>query len=529
MAQHGESNESKPAPPSWSSIPHKFQLSVVCSVRTVDFIQQAALQAYMFYQLKSFSPDADDSRISFEAGVLQGVFTAAQIFTGILWGRAMDSPSLGRKGVILISLMGQALSCVAVGFSRSFISAVIWRLLGGAVNATVPGARTVLSESTEKKYHSRTFLLLPLAWNMANILGPIFGGLASDPVSSYPGLFGPNSTFGGDDGVVWLSKFPYAAPNLFCALILLADALLVWMGMRETLQALQNTRDRGIELAENISYHVRKLVFGRFGYSQIGRQGEESGPDTADDEDLASSTPLTPITPKAPEELIAHSTPPFFEALTRNVVLLLVTVAILDFQMGGFTTLWTTFLSTARRTEAESKAISLPFRFTGGLGFSLPMIGISMSLLGLAGIAVQLTLYPRVNARFGLLKSTSWALLLFPIPYAIAPYLSLLVSAPFLLWMLLFVVAVLQIAARTFAVPGIVLLTNNASPSPAMLGTIHGMGAATSSAFRTIGPIVAGRWFGQGLERGIVGWAWWWLSLVSLFGFVPSLWAKDGK
>lgn len=528
MAQDGESNGPGSASPSWSSIPHKFQLFIVFSVRNVDFFQQAALQAFMFYQLKSFSPDADDSRISFEAGVLQGVFTAAQIFTGIFWGRVMDSPRFGRKGVLLISLVGQALSCIAVAFSRSFITAVIWRLLGGAVNATVPGARTALSESTEKKYHPRTFLLLPLAWNVANILGPIFGGLLSDPVRSYPGLFGPNSTFGGDQGVIWLSKFPYAVPNLFCALTLVADALLVWMGLRETLQARKYARDRGLELAENIGYYVRKLIFSRFGYSQIDHD-EQSGPDTADDEDIVAGTPLTPTTPKAPEQPIPLSTPPFYKAITKNVLLLLLTVAILDFQMGGFTTLWTAFLSTTRRTEEQSKAISLPFKFTGGLGFSLPKIGVSMSLLGLAGIVVQLTLYPRVNARFGLLKSTSWALLIFPIPYALAPYLSLLVSVPFLLWILLFVVAVLQIAARTFAVPGIVLLTNNASPSPAMLGTIHGMGAATSSAFRTIGPVVAGRVFGQGLERGVVGWAWWWLSLVSLFGVVPSLWAKDGK
>jgi len=493
----------------------------------VDFFQQAALQAYMFYQLKSFSPNADDGQISFEAGVLQGVFTAAQIFTGVIWGRVMDSPKFGRKRVVLISLVGQAVSCVAVAFSRSFLSASIWRLLGGAVNATVPGARTVLAESTEKKYHSRTFLVLPLAWNIANIFGPIFGGLLSDPVKHYPGLFGANSTFGGDTGVVWLTKFPYAAPNLFCALVLLADALLVWMGMSETLQTRKHVRDRGLEWAENVHYHARKLIFSRFGYSQIG-QGEESSPDTVvDDENDPTSTPLNPITSKEPEALAAP-TPPFYQAITRNVILVLLTVAILDFQMGGFTTLWTIFLSTARRSDEQTNAIQLPFTFTGGLGFSLPSIGISMSLLGFAGIALQLTLYPKVNARFGLLRSTRWALLVFPIPYAIAPYLSLLTSVRFLLWVLLVVVAVLQVAARTFAVPGIVLLMNNASPSPAMLGTIHGMGAATSSAFRTIGPIVAGRWFGQGLDRGVVGWAWWWLSLVSLFGFVPSYWAKDG-
>ncbi|KAH0832690.1 hypothetical protein AYO21_04766 [Fonsecaea monophora] len=533
-----------PPPPSWASIPNKFQLFIICSVRVVDFFQQAALQAYMFYQLKSFSPSAPDSQISFEAGVLQGVFTAAQVFTGILWGRVADSPSFGRKTVLLIGLTGQALSCIGVAFSRSFPAAVVWRCLGGAVNATVGGARTALAESTEKKYHSRTFLLLPLAWNIANIFGPLFGGMLSDPVHNYPGLFGENSTFGGAHGVSWLTTFPYAAPNLFCALVLFADALLVWMGLRETLSSRKYTRDRGIELAENITYRIRTMVFQRFGYSQLGQVDVAPGPDTVDDENMPSSTPLEPLPPKEDEGANPSATssktpprpseapksaPPFYHAITSNVLLVLATVAIMDFQMGGFASLWTIFLSSARATDEEKNTVHLPFVFTGGLQFSLPTIGLAMSILGFVGIILQLTLYPSINARFGLLRSTRWSLFVFPVAYALAPYLSLLISHPFVLWMGIVVVVVLQVAARTFAIPGSVLLINNSSPSPAMLGTIHGMGAATSSAFRTIGPIVAGHWYGQGLEKGVVGWAWWWLALVSLFGVVPSFWAKDGK
>ena len=36
------------------------------------------------------------------------------------------------------------------------------------------------------------------------IIGPILGGLLSDPVSSYPSVFGENSLFGGENGVFWL-------------------------------------------------------------------------------------------------------------------------------------------------------------------------------------------------------------------------------------------------------------------------------------------------------------------------------------
>jgi hypothetical protein len=225
--------------------------------------------------------------------------------------------------------------------------------------------------------------------------------------------------------------------------------------------------------------------------------------------------------------LVSSPMPSFHHAITKNVVLVLAAVAAMDFQMGGFASLFTIFLSSARRTEND--VVQLPFLFNGGLGFSLPTIGIAMSILGFVGIIAQLTLFPKVNARFGLLKSTRWSLFVFPMAYALAPYLSLLVDFPFILWTGLILVVILQISARTFAVPGLVLLTNNASPGPALLGTIHGMGAAVSSLFRTIGPIVAGNWYGQGLNIGIVGWAWWWLSFVSLLGVIPCFWARDGK
>ncbi|KIW20141.1 hypothetical protein PV08_00716 [Exophiala spinifera] len=542
MAGDTERHVQRPAgPPSWSSIPNKFQIFLVFSVRFVDFFQQAALQAYMFHQLKSFKPDAPDSEISFEAGVLQGVFTAAQVFTGVLWGRVADSPAFGRKTVLLFGLIGQGISCIGVAFSRSFGAAAVWRCLGGAVNATVGGARTTLAECTEKKYHSRTFLVLSLAWNVANIFGPLVGGLMSDPVYNYPGLFGEDSTFGGSDGVPWLNKFPYAAPNLCCAFVLFADAVLIYLSLRETLAAKRFSRDRGIEIAENLRYRLNRIVFQRFGYTAIGQQIE--GPDTLDDENMPSSTPLTPLPPKEVDNISSSSSskepprpseayrlaPPFYHALTPNVLMVLSTVGIMDFQMGGFAQLWTVFLSSARRTDEERATVRLPFYFTGGLQFSLPTIGLAMSILGFVGIFLQLTLYPSVNARFGLLRSFRWSLLVFPIAYALAPYLSLLINHSVVLWFAIVIVVLLQVGARTFAIPGSVLLINNSSPGPQLLGTIHGMGAATSSLFRTIGPIVAGHWYGSGLEMGVVGWAWWWLAFVSLLGVIPSLWAKDGK
>lgn len=161
-----------PPPPTWWNMPNKSQLAILALSRFVDFFQMAALQTYMVHQLKSFDPSQSDSEISRQAGILQGAFTATQIVTSILWGRAADQPGVGRKLVLNIGLVGTGLTCIGVGFSSSFGQAVAWRMLGGAINGTVGAARTMVAECVDKRWHPRAFLLLPAAFNVANVLGP---------------------------------------------------------------------------------------------------------------------------------------------------------------------------------------------------------------------------------------------------------------------------------------------------------------------------------------------------------------------
>jgi hypothetical protein len=60
--------------------------------------------------------------------------------------------------------------------------------------------------------------------NIGVIIGPMLGGLTSDPAANYPSLFG---------GVKWLEKFPYSPPNLLSALFLFTAVLAVFFGLEE--------------------------------------------------------------------------------------------------------------------------------------------------------------------------------------------------------------------------------------------------------------------------------------------------------
>ncbi|CAG7987864.1 unnamed protein product [Penicillium olsonii] len=529
----------RPAPVTWMSLPHKGQLALLGLCRVFDFLQIASLQAYMFYQLKSFDPNLSDSDVATQAGILQGAFTAAQFATAIPWGRVADAEWGGRKFVLLVGLVGTAMSCLGVAYSTSFAQAVFWRSFGGAINGTVGIIRTMIAENVkEKKYHSRAFLILPIGFNVASLFGPVMGGMLADPVKSYPRLFGPNSSFGGEHGVQWLETYPYALPMFANFCFLSFTAVLVAYGLEETLASCKGKPGLGTFAMKLFSRSVKTVVPSSSPlYERLPfRDDEEDGPLLGRSMDRSESYELEE---KAHKPVRLQRVLPFRRIWTKNVLCTLGAQAFFDFQMGAFNNLWLLFLSTPRydANDPASPAQSLPFAFTGGLGMLPQSVGFATAILGVIGMFLQFTIYPSINGRLGTAKSYQYFLSLFPIAYFIAPYISLAPSTipppgqangPWV-WFWIIIVLFFQVTARTFTLPTSIILLNNCSPHPSVLGTIHGIGQSVSSAFRTIGPIFSGAWYGYGLDVGMVGFAWWMIALVSVFGCLAAIFVYEGS
>jgi MFS family permease len=161
---------------SWSSLPRKDQLLILTLARLSEPLAQTSLGSYLFYQLQSFDPSLPDSTISYQAGVINAAFPAAQFLTAMLWGRIADAEYGGRKRVLYIGLLGTMLSIIGFGFSHSFPMAVAFRCLGGVLNGNIGVMRTMISEIIkEKKYQSRAFVILPMTFNIGVIIGPVLG------------------------------------------------------------------------------------------------------------------------------------------------------------------------------------------------------------------------------------------------------------------------------------------------------------------------------------------------------------------
>jgi hypothetical protein len=164
-------------------------------------------------------------------------------------------------------------------------------------------------------------------------------------------------------------------------------------------------------------------------------------------------------------------------------------------------------------------------------------VGVATSFLGLLGILLQIFLYPKVQGRLGTMRSFRWFLILFPVAYFVGPYLSILpstteppepASGPFI-WGGILLVLLLQVMARTFTLPATIILLNNCSPHPSVLGTIHGLGQSVSAGFRTVGPVVGGWWYGYGLDIGMVAWGWWGTAGVAVLGCFTAMAMHEGS
>ncbi|RYN35035.1 hypothetical protein AA0115_g2307 [Alternaria tenuissima] len=412
--------------------------------------------------------------------------------------------------------------------------AVTFRCLGGILNGNVGVMRTMISEIIkERKYQSRAFLILPMIFNVGVLVGPILGGVLADPFASYPALFGPDSTFGGKDGVQWMKRYPYALPNLTSAVFLCLSSLAVLFFLEETGELSKHKPDPCLRVGRWIRRVVfRQKVTSEAGYSAVPEDDFELQP-------TPTSTHAEGFDNFDKPSNIVRQQLPFRRIWTRNLVMTLFAHGVLAMHVGTFNGLWTIHLSTPRFDPANPYPPGLVphgLYFTGGLAMPPARIGIALAIIGVIGISLQLLVYPKVAHRLGTTKCYRIFLAFFPLMYTIAPFLSLVpswtsppdgVSGPWI-WIAITCALFIQVLARTFALPCTAILINNVSPHPSVLGTVHGIGQSVSSLTRTIGPILFSWVFGKGLDMGMIGLAWWCMAAVAVAGWILAQGVREG-
>jgi MFS family permease len=114
----------------------------------------------------------------FQVGLLMSVYSAAQFLFSPFWGRMSDR--LGRRPILLISLLGSTLSYLGFAFATDLWVLFVARTFAGIFGANISAASAYIADVTEAKDRSKSMGIIGAAFGLGFILGPAIGGLLSE-------------------------------------------------------------------------------------------------------------------------------------------------------------------------------------------------------------------------------------------------------------------------------------------------------------------------------------------------------------
>lgn len=113
---------------------------------------------------------------SVQMGLLVTVWAGAQFMFSPVWGALSDR--IGRRPVLLIGLIGYALTFGLISVAQNIWLVMLSRFLGGVLSAaTIPTAQAYVADTSEDSERATRMAAMGTAMNIGFIGGPALGGL----------------------------------------------------------------------------------------------------------------------------------------------------------------------------------------------------------------------------------------------------------------------------------------------------------------------------------------------------------------
>jgi len=176
-----------------------------------------------------------------EMGLLMSIFSFMQFIFSPIWGNLSDH--FGRKQLLLVGALGNALSMAWMGLADSYEMILAARALAGILSsATMPVAMAYISDSTDESNRGGGMGIVGAAFGVGMVLGPGIGGI--------------------------MTQISLAAPFFFAAAASTLAMALIWFLLPESLPPEKRTgegyRLRGLDLRA-----MWRALFGPIGFLLI--------------------------------------------------------------------------------------------------------------------------------------------------------------------------------------------------------------------------------------------------------------------
>ncbi|KAK5722226.1 hypothetical protein LTR17_014329 [Elasticomyces elasticus] len=160
------------------------------------------------------------TEVALAASLITATFALCEAIAAIPWAALSDV--VGRKPVILGTLVLAMLANVGFGFSTTLWQAVLCTGVAGITSGNVAVLRTAMTEAVPEPGHqAQAFAALPAAAGVGFILGPVLGGYSTHAAKQLE----PSNLF---------RRYPFALPNLCTAAPFLLGATVAFGLLVET-------------------------------------------------------------------------------------------------------------------------------------------------------------------------------------------------------------------------------------------------------------------------------------------------------
>jgi len=182
-------------------------LPVLFAVIVIDLIGFGIVVPILPYYAKSL--DTSPTTLGF----LLAAYPAFQFVFSPVWGRLSDR--VGRKPVMLATILGSAGALALLGISDSLLGLFAGRILGGIFGANISVATAYVADVTREDERTRWMGMVGACFGIGFVLGPALGGVLA------PNLDGswPASAFFGASLAAHIEPFGYGIPMLLAAVL----------------------------------------------------------------------------------------------------------------------------------------------------------------------------------------------------------------------------------------------------------------------------------------------------------------------
>lgn len=113
----------------------------------------------------------------FEIGIVVAVYSLMQFLFNPVLGKLSDR--LGRRPIILVSLLSTAVSYIIFSFTDSFFLLLVSRILAGLGGSNIGVAQAYIADITDKSERSKGMGVIGAAFGLGFVFGPLIGGYLS--------------------------------------------------------------------------------------------------------------------------------------------------------------------------------------------------------------------------------------------------------------------------------------------------------------------------------------------------------------